>query len=88
MTWAPPPPDRQNGIIQRYSVNVTALTDQQTVSHSLTTATSHIVNAGLRPYTSYLCAVAAETGAGRGPHVTQTIHMPEDGKSYRNYVHV
>ena len=79
LNWDPPQPDQRNGIIQRYAVNVTTLADQPTVLHYLTTSTSHSVNS-LRPYSSYSCAVAAETGAGRGPHVTQTIHLPEDGK--------
>ena len=80
MSWDPPQPDQRNGIIQRYAVNITTLTDQQTVFHSLLTSTSHTVDS-LRPYSSYSCAVAAETGAGRGSHITQIIHMPEDSKN-------
>ena len=83
MIWDPPQPDQRNGIIRRYAINITTLTDQQTVFHSLLTTTSHTVSS-LRPYSSYSCAVAAETGAGRGPHVTQTVRTPEDGKSLKN----
>ena len=82
LRWDPPLPDQRNGIIQRYAVNITTLTDQQTVFHSLLTTTSHTVSS-LRPYSSYSCSVAAETGAGRGLHLTQTVRTPEDGKIWK-----
>ena len=81
MSWDPPPFNQRNGIILRYSINITTLTDQCEVYSSLSTSNSYTVNS-LRPYTSYSCSVAAETSVGRGTYITQNTRLPEDGEGF------
>ena len=82
MTWDPPQPDKRNGIIQRYAINVTILqlTDQEEVFSSLTNSTSYIVHS-LHPYYVYSFAVAAETSVGRGLYISQKRQLSEAGKT-------
>ena len=81
MTWYPPELDKRNGVILRYAVRLTSLqlTDEEEVSSSVTNSTSHIFSS-LHPHYTYTCTVAAETSAGMGLYISQTIQLPEDGK--------
>jgi len=78
LVWAPPPMDKQNGIIRRYIINVTSVDDgEELITYSQTTNT---LVQNLHPFTTYACSVSAETvnpGPFSPPIVVQT---PEDGK--------
>lgn len=78
-TWEPPSPDKQNGIIVEYLINITAANTGETFQQSTAENSLRIDN--LKPYTTYLCIVAASTSAGIGPFSTVlSIQTPEDGK--------
>ena len=81
ITWQPPPPEHRNGIITTYIVNV-FLEDSHTIFQQYTTSSLSVVLAGLHPSSTYVVAVAAETGVGRGPFSSgHIIYTPEDGKA-------
>ena len=77
-TWAPPPPEDQNGVIVMYIVNITMLGDSQ--SQQFTTSNTSIVITNLQPYRHYSCIVAAATNAGTGPYsIIFKILTPQAG---------
>ena len=78
MTWQPPLPEHQNGIITAYIVNVE---NNDTILQQYSISALSVPLVGLHPYSLYMVAVAAQTGVGRGPFSTYiTIYTPEDGK--------
>ena len=78
LTWDPPNAADQNGIILEYTVNVSAVETGE--EFQLTSTTTSITVTTLRPYTTYLCIIAASTTVGIGPFSTVfTIVTPEDG---------
>ena len=81
ITWQPPPLDDQNGIIITYVINI-SLEVNDTVPQQYITSFLNVTVAGLHPFSTYVVAVAAQTGVGRGPFSGFTIHTPEDGKAY------
>lgn len=82
MTWQPPPPEHQNGIITAYIVNV-SLEDNETLVQHYTTSSLSVTLVGLLPFSTYMVLVAAETSVGRGPFSSGLrIYTPEDGKIF------
>lgn len=80
--WSPPEGQFQNGIITSYLVNVTAIGTPEIIQVS--SITNSVVMRSLRPFTTYVCIVAAETSAGIGPFSTAiTIQTNESGKSLK-----
>lgn len=80
LAWMAPPPERRNGLIIGYSINVTN-TDTG-VSMLLSSTRESITVSQLSPYTSYLCSVAAQTIVGQGPYTSPiTVTTDEDGKN-------
>ena len=78
LTWAPPLPDQQNGIIIGYIINVTILETNETFL-LFSNTTSLTVN-GLRPFRNYMCIIAAQTSVGTGPYsAVFTVITPQDG---------
>ena len=78
--WSPPEEQFHNGIVTGYLVNLTAIGIPEIIQVSSTT--SHVVVWSLRPFTTYVCMVAAETSAGIGPFSTAvTIQTNESSKS-------
>ena len=65
INWEPPPEEEQNGVIIKYTINVT-YTDTLVVTQYFTTSTSINITS-LEPYTTYVCVVAADTAVGTGP---------------------
>ena len=81
VTWLPPPPEYQNGIITAYVVNV-SLEGSHTEYQLSTTCSLNLTLEKLHPFSTYIVVVAAETDIGRGPFSSPfKIHTPEDGKS-------
>jgi len=81
VTWLPPPPEYQNGIITAYVVNV-SLEGSHTENQLSTTCSLNLTLERLHPFSTYIMVVAAETDIGRGPFSSPfEIHTPEDGKS-------
>ena len=67
LEWTPPPPDRQNGYIFQYVLNVTALGIRSDTYQLTTSNNASIEVSDLHPYTAYTIAIAAETSVGVGP---------------------
>ena len=78
LSWAPPPAESQNGFVTGYLINVTSIASGESIL--LPTAMEFISVTSLRPYTMYLCSVAAQTAVGSGPYSPQlTITTNEEG---------
>ena len=77
ISWSQPLSEEQNGIIQRYAVNITtAETGQQT---QLTTADTAITAENLHPYHNYRISVAAVTVATGPFSAVLSQQTPQDG---------
>lgn len=81
LTWMPPPPHNQNGIIREYTINYyVSETRERITKRSPENSTSAIVT-DLHPYYTYSFQVAAVT-IGDGPLSTQvTVRTLESGKT-------
>ena len=80
LTWDPPPPEDRNGPIVGYVINVTVIETGE--MFQLTSSTNTLSVASLKPFTRYVCIIAARTPVGLGPFSTTiTVMTPEDGKS-------
>lgn len=78
ISWTPPLPSEQNGIIRGYTVSVTSV-DQALQFNIQNTS---LVVAGLHPFTDYTVSVVAVTV---GPGVVaqgQSIRTYEDGEPF------
>ena len=79
LEWTSPPPDKRNGIILQYSLNVTALGMEHTTYYTSSDVTSFMID-NLHPYTVYAIVIAAETSIGIGPFSSLiTMETLEDG---------
>ena len=78
LSWSPPPPEHQNGIIRHYLVNITEL-ETGRIFHHMTPATSIQISL-LHPYYTYNWRVSAYT-VEMGPYTNiSTVTTPEDGQ--------
>ena len=77
LSWAPPPPEHQNGLIVLYHI---AITEADTNTHLDTTSVDETTLIGpLHPYYTYKFSVAAET-VEIGPYTSQiSLKMPQAG---------
>ena len=81
LVWNPPPPEDQNGVIIRYRVNITVLGTME--MYQLFSVNSRITVLSLRPYTTYIFTIAAETAVGVGPFSgAYTVMTATDGKKH------
>ena len=80
LTWTPPPSTELNGVITGYVINVTHTDTLVTLQH-VSGNDSYANILSLDPFTTYICVVAAQTGAGTGPFSTGIwIRTQENGK--------
>lgn len=81
LTWDLPAPDKQNGKIIGFSINITS-DDQNYINFSiLVTRHSRKHSFGnLDPNTKYHCFIAAKTNIGIGPYTGMSLETLEDGK--------
>lgn len=88
ISWTPPDPSRQNGIIQYYIVYVQQV-EPETTSDSTTiynSSSTSLSLTGLTPYTSHQVKVTAVTIAP-GPNSTvELFRTEEDGKYSANNI--
>ena len=83
LTWEPPAPEHQNGIIRGYVINATALESGEHFQWRSTNTMSLIVG-GLHPYYNYHLLIRAETiGPGPFSHILPIL-IPEDGKYHQS----
>ena len=80
VTWYPPPVDKQNGIIQYYTIRMTEV--ETNTFFEFTSNFTYIYLTSLHPYYSYRFQLAAVT-VSEGPSSSDyTVLMPEDGIYY------
>ena len=79
--WIPPDPEDRNGIIIKYTINITELETDMPLDFVIGNTTTLTVS--VHPYYRYSYIVAAQTVIGQGPYSTppQVFRMPEDGRS-------
>ena len=83
LVWNPPSPEDQNGVIIRYRVNITVLGTME--MYQLLSVNGSITVLSLRPYTTYIFTIAAETAVGVGPFSgVHTVMTATDGKKRTN----
>ena len=79
LVWNPPSPEDQNGVVIRYRVNITVLGTME--MYQLLSVNDSITVLSLRPYTTYILTIAAETAIGVGPFSeAYTVMTATDGK--------
>ena len=79
LTWDPPLPEEQNGIIINYIINVTEA--DSGVSFQLFSANTSLLVESLLPFTSYNLLIAASTSVGTGPFSRLlTLQTLQDGR--------
>ena len=78
--WVPPPEYNQNGLIDRYEIEISD-EDNIVTQYSTNGTTLMLGVIELHPYHTYSCRMAAATRAGSGPFTsTILIQTLEDGK--------
>ena len=78
LQWDPPLPDEWNGEIIHYSINVTSVDTGENFEVFSETTTVRLDD--LKPFTVYVCAVAAGTSIGTGPSISvYDLTTLEDG---------
>ena len=89
VTWDPPVPIEQNGIITHYTLSYRGV-ERDTASRVIILASdqSYFTNyilTELDEHTSYNISVSASTSAGTGPSSTVVIQTDEDGEFFHNF---
>ena len=77
LSWNPPPPENQNGMIRHYTINVTELNSGE--SFILISINTDIVLSSLHPFYVYEIRIAAVSIA-TGPSAFLRVHTEEDGQ--------
>ena len=79
LLWDPPLLEEQNGAIIGYIINVTALETGE--MFQFYSDSNDLTLDSLRPYTTYICVIAAQTAIGIGPFsIAYEVTTPEDSK--------
>lgn len=78
--WEAPDPDDRNGIIIKYTINITELDTDMPLDFVIGNTTTLTVS--VHPFYRYSYIIAAETIIGLGPYSMppQVFQMPEDGR--------
>lgn len=80
LVWDPPGTSDQNGIIIGYVVNVTEVGTG--VKFQRSTTTPSLILDSVRPFTTYVCRIAARTVVGIGPYsIAITATTEQAGKT-------
>ena len=81
LSWDPPPPGDQHGMLRHYIVNITEVETGRTIQHTTQGPTPSIQVPLLHPYYTYQWRVSAYT-VGEGPYTSvSTLNTPEDGEN-------
>ena len=75
LEWNPPDVSDQNGVIIGYVVNVTVIATGE--MFQLTTTSTNLTLDSLKPFTTYVCRIAARTVVGIGPYSIAVIATTE-----------
>jgi len=79
ISWDPPLPEIQNGVIVAYAINLTTVGGSGNISE-YSSDRNNITVVLLNPFTTYVYTVAAQTSVGTGPFTNSfTVMTLEDG---------
>lgn len=79
LSWDPPQPDQQNGILRYYLLTLTSTLP--TVTRNISASLTSFNITGLRPYTTYSCIVEVSTIGLGPPTAPEVIRTPEAAPS-------
>ena len=78
LSWEPPELEDQNGVILGYVINVTVV--ETGMNFELRSSETTLAVDTLRPFTTYICRIAARTVVGIGPFsIAVTAVTSQDG---------
>jgi hypothetical protein len=77
VTWEPPTPDDQNGVIAIYTITYSSQSAME--SGSTNTSDTMVILSGLEEFREYNITVTASTTVGSGPERSVTVMTPESG---------
>ena len=81
ISWSPPAPGKQNGIIISYIVNLTTLDSGLSILFTVSSLEMDIGH--LQPFSVYTVAVASQNSVGVGPYTHDAlVQTLEDGMLY------
>ena len=76
LTWEPPQPGDQNGVIQAYNIIITEVVTGRIMSFQEGRMDSVLTVNSLHPYYTYQCSISAETiGPGPAANINVTTHQ-------------
>ena len=76
LTWDPPQPEDQNGVIQAYNIIITELVTERMMYFREGGMDSLLIVNFLHPYYTYQCSISAETiGPGPAANISVTTHQ-------------
>ena len=76
LTWEPPQPGDQNGVIQVYNIIITEVVTGRMMYFREGGMDSILIVNLLHPYYTYQCSISAETiGPGPGANINVTTHQ-------------
>ena len=85
LSWNPPPPGDQNGMLRHYIVNITEVETGRIIQHTTRGPMTSLQVPLLHPYYTYQWRVSAYT-VGEGPYTNvSTLRTPEDGEKNYHY---
>lgn len=85
LSWMPPEPEHQNGVITKYHLIVEAI-EFFSSFHLIFPNTTGVVR-NLKPYSTYQVRISASTVAGVGPQSdVLTFQTLEDGRSHYGHI--
>ena len=79
LTWEPPQPGDQNGVIQAYNITITEVVTGRMMYFRESGIDSILIVNFLHPYYTYQCSISAET-IGPGPAVNISVTTHQGGK--------
>ena len=76
LTWDPPQPEDQNGIIQAYNITITEVVTGRMMYFREGGMDSLLTVNSLHPYYTYQCSISAATiGSGPAANISVTTHQ-------------
>ena len=76
LTWEPPQPGDQNGVIQAYNITITEVLTGRMMYFKKGGINFILIVNSLHPYYTYQCSISAETiGPGPAENISVTTHQ-------------
>ena len=78
--WDLPPPTQRNGVITSYTISCSPDTETLPLVETTLPGVGGLTVGGFRPFTEYMCTIAATNSQGSGPPAISTTMTNEDGE--------